>query len=46
MNAPTCAYIHRDEQPLIDSIFRGEHPGRYYLVMGPQGTGKGTMMLE
>ncbi|GFZ44299.1 hypothetical protein JCM24511_02021 [Saitozyma sp. JCM 24511] len=46
INAPPSACIGRHEQPLIDSIFRGEHPGGYYLIVGPQGTGKGTMILE
>jgi hypothetical protein len=40
------AHIRRKEQPLIDSIFRGEHAGGYYLLIGPKGTGKGTMILE
>lgn len=46
LHAPNAAHIRREEQPLIDSIVRGEHAGGYYLVVGPKGTGKGTMILE
>lgn len=31
---------------MIDSIVRGEEKGGYYLVIGPKGTGKGTMILS
>lgn len=30
----------------MDAIFRGEEAGGYYLILGPKGTGKGTMVLE
>jgi hypothetical protein len=46
LNAPNAAHIHRREQPMIDSIVRGEHAGGYYLMIGPKGTGKGTMIVE
>jgi hypothetical protein len=36
----------RREQPLVDRIVRGEEAGGYYLMVGPRGTGKGTMILE
>lgn len=44
--SPQSSHIIRREQKLIDSIFRGEKEGGYYLVIGPKGTGKGTMILE
>lgn len=40
------AYTKRAEQPIVDSIFRGEEAGGYYLIVGPKGTGKNTMLLE
>lgn len=46
LHAPNAAHIRRREQPLIDSIVAGEHPGGYYLIVGAKGTGKGTMILE
>jgi ABC-type hemin transport system ATPase subunit len=38
--------ISRAEQGVVDSIFRGEESGGYYLIIGPKGTGKNTMILE
>lgn len=46
IHSPDSDHIRRQEQPLIDSIVRGEHAGQYYLLVGPKGTGKGTMILE
>ncbi|KAK4683814.1 hypothetical protein P7C73_g6405, partial [Tremellales sp. Uapishka_1] len=46
VHSPVSNHILRREQPLIDSIFRGEEGGGYYLMVGPKGTGKGTMVLE
>ncbi|RSH88872.1 hypothetical protein EHS25_002534 [Saitozyma podzolica] len=46
IHSPDSDHIRRQEQPLIDSIVRGEHAGQYYLLVGPKGTGKGTMILD
>ncbi|WVQ82082.1 hypothetical protein IAT38_004210 [Cryptococcus sp. DSM 104549] len=46
LNGPNSAHIRRQEQPLIDSIVRGDEKGGYYLIIGPKGTGKGTMILD
>ncbi|OWZ51164.1 hypothetical protein C356_02307 [Cryptococcus neoformans c45] len=46
LNGPNASHVKRREQPLIDSIVRGEEKGGYYLVIGPKGTGKGTMILD
>lgn len=46
LNAPNSEHVRRKEQPLFDSIVRGEHAGGYYLIVGPKGCGKGTMVLE
>nr|KIR85318.1 hypothetical protein I308_04578 [Cryptococcus tetragattii IND107] len=46
INGPNASHVRRMEQPLIDSIVRGEEKGGYYLVIGPKGTGKGTMILD
>lgn len=36
----------RPEQQLADSIVRGHGDGRYYLFMGPKGTGKSSMFIQ
>lgn len=41
-----ATHILRREQALIDSIVRGEQTGGYYLIIGPKGCGKGTMIVE
>ncbi|WVQ86539.1 hypothetical protein IAS59_000252 [Cryptococcus gattii] len=46
INGPNASHVRRMEQPLIDSIVRGEEKSGYYLVIGPKGTGKGTMILD
>lgn len=39
-------WMPRAEQPLIDSIIKGEVRGRYYLIVGEKGTGKASLMLD
>ncbi|KAL7421907.1 hypothetical protein Q5752_003679 [Cryptotrichosporon argae] len=46
LHTPDSSHIHRKEQPVIDSILRGDQAGGYYLMIGPKGTGKGTMILD
>lgn len=38
--------IQRKEQNIIDKIMRGELKGHYYLLLGPKGSGKTTMMIQ
>lgn len=38
--------IRRTEQDMIDRIMRGEEKGHYYLLLGPKGSGKTSMMIQ
>lgn len=38
-------HLVRDEQKVVDAILRGEESGKYWLLMGSKGTGKGTMSV-
>lgn len=42
----TPEHIVRDERALVDRIVGGMEAGRYYLISGPKGTGKATMILD
>lgn len=44
-NAPE-ERIRRTEQHMIDKIMRGEEKGHYYLILGPKGSGKTSMMIQ
>ncbi|TIA70091.1 hypothetical protein E3P77_00300 [Wallemia ichthyophaga] len=39
-------HINRPEKPIIKTIIEGSAPGKYYLLLGPKGTGKATMILD
>jgi hypothetical protein len=39
-------WIPRQEQEKIDRILWGEDSGRYHLIMGEKGTGKGSMIMD
>lgn len=39
-------HVRRREQDLIDRVIRGAEAGQYYMLLGPKGTGKGTMILD
>ncbi|KAH9919426.1 uncharacterized protein B0H18DRAFT_1086670 [Fomitopsis serialis] len=39
-------HVRRREQSSLDRIIKGAEAGQYYLLLGPKGTGKGTMMLD
>ncbi|KAF6760221.1 hypothetical protein DFP72DRAFT_883554 [Ephemerocybe angulata] len=43
---PWTEYIRRKEQDLIDLVVKGEEPGHYFMLLGPKGCGKGTMIFE
>ncbi|PFH52126.1 hypothetical protein AMATHDRAFT_140883 [Amanita thiersii Skay4041] len=38
--------LRRKEQDLIDHIVHGHEVGHYYMLLGPKGSGKGTMVIE
>ncbi|PVF95252.1 hypothetical protein CPB86DRAFT_711561 [Serendipita vermifera] len=38
--------LRRKEQDLVDSIVSGKDVGHYYILIGPKGSGKSTMILE
>lgn len=38
--------IRRAEQDMIDRIIKGEERGHYYLLLGPKGSGKTSMMIQ
>ena len=38
--------VQRKEQPLIDRIIRGEEKGHYWLLLGPKGSGKTSMLIQ
>ncbi|EDR08874.1 uncharacterized protein LACBIDRAFT_249442 [Laccaria bicolor S238N-H82] len=37
---------HDLEQDLIDRIVHGEEAGHYFMLLGPKGSGKGTMIFD
>ncbi|EJT96744.1 hypothetical protein DACRYDRAFT_92062 [Dacryopinax primogenitus] len=39
-------HVRRREQDLVDRIMSGEEKGHYYLLLGPKGTGKGSMIMD
>jgi len=39
-------HLRRREQSKVDAIVSGQETGHYFLLMGPKGTGKSTMILE
>ncbi|EKM81121.1 hypothetical protein AGABI1DRAFT_127148 [Agaricus bisporus var. burnettii JB137-S8] len=38
--------LRRKEQDIIDSIVTGKEPGGYFMLLGPKGSGKGSMILR
>ncbi|KAF7428731.1 hypothetical protein PC9H_007961 [Pleurotus ostreatus] len=36
----------RKEQDLIDRMIKGEEAGHYFILLGPKGSGKGTMIFD
>ncbi|KAJ3839623.1 hypothetical protein F5878DRAFT_615770 [Lentinula raphanica] len=39
-------HMKRREQDQIDKIIHGEEAGHYYVLLGPKGAGKGTMIFD
>lgn len=38
--------IRRVEQDMIDRIIKGQDKGHYYLLLGPKGCGKTSMIIQ
>ncbi|KAJ8076602.1 hypothetical protein PM082_001025 [Marasmius tenuissimus] len=43
---PWTQHFRRVEQDTIDRVVKGEEPGHYYVLLGPKGSGKGTMIFD
>ncbi|KAJ4483496.1 hypothetical protein J3R30DRAFT_3448946 [Lentinula aciculospora] len=43
---PWTEHLRRREQDEIDRIVKGEEVGHYYVLLGPKGSGKGTMIYD
>ncbi|KAJ7928435.1 hypothetical protein B0H13DRAFT_982567 [Mycena leptocephala] len=39
-------HLRRKEQKCIDDIVHGREPGHYFVLLGPKGSGKGTMIFD
>ncbi|KAJ7039044.1 hypothetical protein C8F04DRAFT_1086923 [Mycena alexandri] len=45
-DGPWTEHLRRKEQDWIDAIVKGEEPGHYFVLLGPKGSGKGTMIFD
>ncbi|KAL0570951.1 hypothetical protein V5O48_011008 [Marasmius crinis-equi] len=43
---PWTQHFRRTEQDNIDRVIQGEDAGHYYVLLGPKGSGKGTMIFD
>ncbi|KAF9529699.1 hypothetical protein CPB83DRAFT_247920 [Crepidotus variabilis] len=43
---PWTQTLRRKEQTEIDHIVHGEESGHYFMLLGPKGSGKGTMIFD
>ncbi|EIW54461.1 uncharacterized protein TRAVEDRAFT_66816 [Trametes versicolor FP-101664 SS1] len=46
LEGPWTQHLRRSEQDLIDRIIKGQEVGHYFILLGPKGTGKTTMILD
>ncbi|KAI0669686.1 hypothetical protein C8Q78DRAFT_1095132 [Trametes maxima] len=46
LEGPWTQHLRREEQDLIDRIIQGSEVGHYFILLGPKGTGKTTMILD
>ncbi|KAI1783557.1 hypothetical protein LXA43DRAFT_903328 [Ganoderma leucocontextum] len=46
LDGPWTQHLRRAEQDLIDRIVHGTEVGHYFVLLGPKGTGKTTMVLD
>ncbi|KAJ7244139.1 hypothetical protein B0H12DRAFT_1203639 [Mycena haematopus] len=45
-DGPRTQLLRRKEQDRIDAIVQGREPGHYFVLLGPKGSGKGTMIFD
>ncbi|KAI0090743.1 hypothetical protein BDY19DRAFT_887226 [Irpex rosettiformis] len=45
-DTPRTEHLRRKDQDRIDHILHGDEVGHYYLLLGPKGTGKTTMLFD
>ncbi|KAJ7350473.1 hypothetical protein DFH08DRAFT_111349 [Mycena albidolilacea] len=45
-DGPWTQHLRRKEQDWIDAIVQGHEPGHYFVLLGPKGSGKGTMIFD
>ncbi|KAJ3574930.1 hypothetical protein NP233_g1448 [Leucocoprinus birnbaumii] len=45
-SGPWASDLRRKEQDLVDAIVHGKEPGHYFMLLGPKGSGKGTMIFQ
>ncbi|KAJ7125093.1 hypothetical protein C8R44DRAFT_782304 [Mycena epipterygia] len=45
-DGPWTQHLRRREQDWIDAIVQGNEPGHYFVLLGPKGSGKGTMIFD
>ncbi|KAF9451513.1 hypothetical protein P691DRAFT_699194 [Macrolepiota fuliginosa MF-IS2] len=43
---PWTLELRRKEQDFVDSVVHGKEPGHYFMLLGPKGSGKGTMIID
>ncbi|KAF8911485.1 hypothetical protein CPB84DRAFT_920164 [Gymnopilus junonius] len=43
---PWTEDLRRKEQEIIDHIIHGDEAGHYFMLIGPKGSGKGTMIFD
>ncbi|OBZ69997.1 hypothetical protein A0H81_10438 [Grifola frondosa] len=46
LDGPWTQHLRRKEQDLIDQIVHGEEFGHYFMLLGPKGSGKTTMIFD
>ncbi|KAI0079276.1 hypothetical protein K474DRAFT_1673490 [Panus rudis PR-1116 ss-1] len=46
MDGPWTQHLRRKEQDIVDRIIHGAETGHYFLILGPKGTGKTTMIFD
>lgn len=46
MDGPWTQHLRRKEQDLVDRIVHGAETGHYFMLLGPKGTGKTTMIFD
>ncbi|KAF8608264.1 hypothetical protein BDV93DRAFT_519312 [Ceratobasidium sp. AG-I] len=44
--AQSGRHMQRKEQTTVDSIMEGKEAGHYFLILGPKGAGKTTMIID